>query len=256
MTWKAVRISILLTVLAAVASDAWFERERSVSWRVTFEVAVYPIAADGSAVTRAYIATLGHATFAPVEAFFRDAARGYGLPLAEPVRLELEPPLASPPPSPPADPGPLGALWWHLRMRLYAAGIRGAGPAPHVRLFVLYHDPAQSPRVPHSLALRKGQIGLVHAFATGEMDGSNDVVIAHELLHVFGASDKYDPATDAPRFPEGFAEPERAPRFPQRLAEIMAGRRAVSATAFETPESLADCVVGPATATEIHWLQR
>ncbi len=253
MTWKAVRIALLLVVLAVVASDAWFERARSVSWRVTFDVAVYPIAADDSPATRAYIATLGHAALAPVEVFFRDAARAYGVPLAEPVHLGLQPPLATPPPAPPADPGPLGALWWHLRMRVYAAGIHGAGPAPHVRLFVLYHDPAQSPRVPHSLALRKGQIGLVHAFAHDDLEGSNDVVIAHELLHVFGASDKYDPATNAPRFPEGYGEPELLPRYPQRLAEIMAGRRAMSATEFETPVSLADCVIGPATAAEIHW---
>ena len=27
------------------------------------------------------------------------------------------------------------------------------------------------------------------------MDGANDVVIAHELLHTLGATDKYDPAT-------------------------------------------------------------
>ena len=155
-------------------------------------------------------------------------------------------------------PGPLAMLWWQLRMRLYAAGIGRveSGPAPHVRLFVLYHDPTRTTRALHSLALRKGQIALVHAFASVAMNGDNAVVIAHELLHVFGASDKYDPATNAPRFPDGFAEPGRVPRYPQRLAEIMAGRRSISATAFEAPASLDECVVGAATAVEIHWQRR
>ena len=258
MSWKAVRIVLLLAVLAIVASDAWFERQRAVTWRATIRVALQPFADDDSTVTRDYVAGLGPLAFAPVETFLRASAGSHGLPLTEPVRIELEPVLASPPPPPPADPGPLGALWWQLRMRLYAARIgRGvAGPRPHVRLFVLYHDPAQSPRVPHSLALRKGQLGLVHAFASADMNGSNDVVIAHELLHVFGATDKYDPVTNAPRFPEGYGEPGLVPRYPQRLAEIMAGRRAVSATKFETPESLDDCIVGAATAVEIHWPQR
>ena len=50
------------------------------------------------------------------------------------------------------------------------------------------------------------------------------MVIAHELLHTLGASDKYDPQSLAPIFPDGYAEPDRQPSHPQRMAEIMAGR--------------------------------
>ena len=46
-------------------------------------------------------------------------------------------------------------------------------------MFVLYHDPALTPQVPHSLGLTKGLIGVVYAFATPDMDGENAVVIAH-----------------------------------------------------------------------------
>jgi hypothetical protein len=65
---------------------------------------------------------------------------------------------------------------------------------------VLYHDPALTPIVPHSLGLTKGLIGVVYAFASPEMNGANNVVIAHELLHTVGATDKYDFAADAPHF--------------------------------------------------------
>jgi hypothetical protein len=124
-----------------------------------------------------------------------------------------------------------------------------------VRIFVLYHDPALTPSVPHSLGLTKGLIGVVYAFAAPVMSGANDVVIAHELLHTVGATDKYDPANDAPRFPEGFGDPRQIPLYPQRMAEIMAGRRMLAADRWQQVAGLDEVVVGAATALEIRWLQ-
>ncbi len=94
---------------------------------------------------------------------------------------------------------------------------------------------------------------MVNAFASRAQQGSNNVVIAHELLHTFGASDKYDAATNMPSFPDGFAEPDANPRYPQRMAEIMAGRIPISPTFAETPRSLDEVVIGAATAREISW---
>jgi hypothetical protein len=71
------------------------------------------------------------------------------------------------------------------------------------------------------------------------------VVIAHELLHTLGASDKYDPQSLAPVFPEGYAEPDRQPRHPQRLAEIMAGRFALAEGQLAMPERLGQTLIGP-----------
>jgi len=107
--------------------------------------------------------------------------------------------------------------------------------------------------VPDSHGLQKGLIGVVHAFAEQGMAGGNNIVIAHELMHTLGATDKYDLGTGAPLDPIGLGDPDRRPLYPQTRAEIMAGRRALSATDFEMPVSLRDVVVGPATATEIRW---
>jgi len=52
---------------------------------------------------------------------------------------------------------------------------------------------------------------------------------------------------------DGFGDPSQQPRYPQSRAELMAGRRAVSETEAETPLSLREVVVGPATAKEIRW---
>lgn len=129
------------------------------------------------------------------------------------------------------------------------------GPKPHVRLYVIYHDPARTDAVAHSVGLEKGLIGVIHAFASRRMAAQNSVIITHELMHTLGASDKYDPATNQPRYPEGYAEPDRSPRFPQELAEIMGGRSPISDSEADIPASLHDVVVGPATAREINWIQ-
>jgi hypothetical protein len=75
----------------------------------------------------------------------------------------------------------------------------------------------------------------------------------HELLHTLGASDKYDRRSGRPLVPEGLGDPSQDPRYPQTQGEIMAGRIAVSATQAELPDSLADMVIGAATAREIGW---
>ena len=76
----------------------------------------------------------------------------------------------------------------------------------------------------------------------------------HEILHTVGASDKYNPRTNQPLYPIGFAEPDRDPVFPQKKAEIMAGRVPLEENKAEIPKGLKQTVIGQATATEIRWL--
>jgi hypothetical protein len=256
--WKSIRIGILLIVLGVVASNAWLEQRRAVTWRDSLYVGIFPIAADDRPATRAYLGSLRRETFLALEPFFSREARRYGLALDQPFRVELYPAPAARPPAAPAEAGPLATLWWSLQMRWYAWRFgSGAGrPAPHVRVFVLFHDPAAQSWLPHSAGLQKGQLGVVHAFASEAMSGANAIVIAHEVLHTVGATDKYDAVTNAPLFPQGFADPEQRPRYPQQRAEIMAGRRALSEGELEMPDSLDDCVVGAGTAAEIGWTKR
>ena len=166
----------------------------------------------------------------------RREARRYGLGIDDPVKTRLRPELHERPPRRPPDASLPATVLWSLRLRFWAWRVSGRVKDPEdVRMFVMYHDPALSPAVPHSLGLEKGLIGVVYAFAVPVMDGGNDMVIAHELLHTLGATDKYDPANDAPRFPDGYGDPRQAPLYPQRFAELMAGRRMISATSWEQP---------------------
>jgi hypothetical protein len=96
-------------------------------------------------------------------------------------------------------------------------------------------------------------IAVANLFGSRSFRGSNQMIVAHELLHTLGATDKYDPATNLPVFPIGFANPERNPLYPQTKAELMAGRIPINAGAAEVPHSLDAVVVGASTAFEIGW---
>ena len=255
--WKSVRISILLGILGVVALQQYFERAATHSWHDTLWVGVFPLNADGSARAQDYIQSLTARDFADIEAFFVREAQRYAVTAAQPVHIELYPQGSQLPPELPHGAGIFGRAWWSLKMRWYAhQATQFAGRAPsRVRIFVLYHDPATLDSVPDSHGLQKGLVGVVHAFADRSMSGSNNMVIAHELLHTAGASDKYAFGTGQPLVPIGLGDRDQVPLYPQQFTEIMAGRRALSAQEWDIPRSLRTVVVGPETALEIRWVK-
>ncbi len=244
-------------MLLLVAVTTCQQQYLSTRWHHPLYVAIYPIAADDSPVTQAYVAALDAERFKPIDRFFaREAGRYHLWTASEPVRTRLRSDRFSRPPQRAADAGAPATALWSLRLRYWAWRVSGHADEPEdIRMFVLYHDPTLTSSVPHSLGLRQGLIGVVNAFAAPEMDGSNDVVIAHELLHTVGATDKYNPVDDAPRFPDGFGDPAQQPLYPQLSAEVMAGRRMLAPNSWQQAESLDEVVIGPATALEIRWPQ-
>lgn len=253
---RALRIGFLLLVLLVVAQGAWIARSRTTEWKEPLRVVIYPINGDRSAAADAYTQGLRRNMFEPIAAYVRQQARAYHLPLRDPVEIYLAPRVASTPPAPPRQGSAPAIMLWSLQLRFWAWRNDGyGGPKPHVRMFVLYFAPAENRRLAHSVGLRKGLLGVVNAFASAQMEGENSVVIAHELLHTFGATDKYDVATNQPLFPDGYAEPRADPLFPQSKAEIMAGRIPLSAARAETPQDLEQTLIGARTAREINWLK-
>jgi hypothetical protein len=253
--WRKLRILILLLILGVAAYSNWYDRLSTTDWDETLWIGVFPLNGEGSHVTADYLAALTPQQVADVEEFINREAKEYGIAIARPVRVDLFPLVKELPPPLAPDANLLQRAWWSLKLRLYARrNAHAPGFAtPQIRIFVLFHDPAFTQAVPHSVGLQKGLVGVVHAFADRGMTRTNNVVIAHEILHTLGASDKYDFASLAPLFPIGYAEPEREPRYPQVFTEIMAGRRTVDPHTFEMPGSLDEVVVGHATALEINW---
>jgi len=253
--WRGIRIFLLLAVLAAVALHTWLDRVATQSWQEPLWVGLFPLNADGGATTQEYVATLTPKDFGAIEDFFAREAQRYGLKLEQPVHVELYPPGSKLPPSLDPSAGPLGIAWWSLKLRYFAAratAVPGRAP-PRIRLFLLYHDPATLERAPDSHGLQKGLVGVVHLFADPGMAGRNSIVIAHELLHTVGASDKYHLGDGSPLFPSGYGDRDQDPLYPQQQAELMAGQRALSAYQWEMPRRLAGVLIGPETAREIRW---
>jgi hypothetical protein len=248
------RISILLLVLFGLGFNVWLVKWRVAAWDRPLWVVVHPICGDASPETRAYIDSLTPDAFKPVADFFSAEAKRYGLKIETPFNLVLAPRLDTLPPQIPDQPTPLSMILWSLKLRLWAWRIdKAQAPVQDIQLFVLYFDKSRT-IVEQSYVMQKGYIGIVHAYASPKLDGKNAVVIAHELLHLAGATDKYNPANELPVYPAGYAEPNATPRYPQKQAEIMAGSIPVSETKSEMPDSLDETVIGTATAREINWV--
>ena len=253
--WRAIRILILLLVLLFVAVDACVMRVRSTSWDRTLQVIVYPVNGDGSDAADRFIRALRREDLSEVEKFFAAEARQYGLALEQPFQFILTAPLVERPPLPPQNANTLTVIFWSLRMRYWAWRAPTLPGWADIKLFVMYYDSARTSRLQHSIGMRKGMYAVVNAFADENMQGSNQVVLAHELLHTLGATDQYEPRTNQPLYPTGFAEPDRKPLLPQEYAEIMGGRIPLSKDQSVIPQSLDQVIVGPATAAQIRWLR-
>jgi len=254
--FRTIRIALLLIVLVGVAASAWLTKLRTTSWERPLRVAVFPINADGSPDTARYIEALSVDSFRSIADFMTQEAQRYELALQTPVDLFLAPQIQRVPPPPPFGGNIVQVMLWSLQLRYWVwVNAEFAGPKPHVRMLVLYFDPQHATRVAHSLGLQKGLIGVVNAFATRSQNAQNNIVIAHELLHTVGATDKYDPATNQPLYPQGYAAPEQQPLLPQRFAEIMGGRVPLTQADAEMPDGLEQVLIGADTAREIRWLK-
>lgn len=251
---RTIRIAVLLFVLATVAVSAWQTRSRTQSWRRTLDVVVYPVNGDRREATAEYIGTLSNESFTSIRDFMRREAQRYKIDLVSPVDVFLGPEVSRLPPAPPGSRSMAGIVVWSLKLRFWAwRNDDYPGTRPDIRIFAVFHDPATTAQVEHSIGLKEGLIGVANVFAANHMTEENNVIVAHELLHTLGAADKYDPSTGQPLFPAGFADPEQAPLYPQKFAEIMAGRVPLTKTESDTPRNLELAIIGPKTAAEINW---
>lgn len=63
MSFKTIRITLLLLILVYIAADTFLNNERATDWERSLRVAIYPINADGSEQTQRYIKQLQESDF-------------------------------------------------------------------------------------------------------------------------------------------------------------------------------------------------
>jgi len=254
--FRYLRIAVLLTILVIVAGNQFLTGNRFSSWEKPLWVTVYPIPVEPDGNIQRYVDDLGADSFREIGDFLRQQASRHGRQIDKPIVIQLAKPLASLPPELPLEGARLSTALWSLKMRWWSwrqGGQDGLAP-DDIRMFVLYQKKSINGPMERSVGIKNGSYGLVHAVASRQATARNSMIITHELMHILGASDKYDLGSGQPIAPDGLANPGQSPLYPQQRAEIMGARIATSATRWRHPASLRSCVVGTVTATEIGWL--
>lgn len=240
----------MVTILAISTHQRVYSR----LWHKPLDITIFPINGDGTLRTHNYILSLTDEHFSEIDQWMRREAKRYDLPLQQPFNTSLGPVVKSLPPQLPEEANVAQVVWWNLRLRwwVWRETPDDLSNLRRVRVFVTFR--ANEENLPHSLGLEKGLIGVVYAFSLPEQKQQNNIVIAHEILHTVGASDKYNFA-GFPTYPEGFANVRRVPLYPQRYAEIMAGKIPTSHYSSYMARSLKSTRINEVTAREIAWIE-
>ncbi|WP_436861619.1 hypothetical protein [Acinetobacter haemolyticus] len=251
--WKNIRIACLLMVLLIVAVNAY--RDQNQDWNQPINILLHPINADGLVTTQQYIQQLQSTDFAEVKHYLEKNSQQYrGQSSYFMVQIGRQ--LHQTPPKMPEQPSILNNILWSLKFRFYAwKQHQTIDGLPTLTLYLNFYDPKQNRELKHSTALERGRIGSVNLFASQKQAGQNNVVLLHELLHGFGATDKYDLNTGEPIFPIGYAQPDKQPLYPQTEAEIMGGRVLLSAHKSKMPNDLNETMISALTAQEVGWVK-
>ena len=252
--FKKLRIAILLIILIIVGLNEYFSNKNISSWKKTLKIVIYPINRDNSDEAADYIESLQKQVFQPIEYFMQEEAELCDLDLQKPVAIEVAPEIPRPPPKPPNQKTLLNTVWWSIKLRYWAFKTDTFDGPKNVRIYVLYCDPSNYQIGEVSLGLKKGKIGIVNAPADKGLEDHINLIVTHEMLHTFGATDKYDYGSLMPIRPHGLADPKRKPVYPQEMAEIMAGRIPLSSSEMKRPAGFHEVTIGIKTCVEINWL--
>ncbi len=251
--FKLMRVVVLLSILLVLVAGTWLTEKRLASWDRPARVAVYPIVADDVAKTLDYAQNIDESSFVAVNEFMARESMPYGITVKPAFYIEVAQVSTELPPEIPDRSNSVAIAWWSLKMRWWAwkMDYNDDLVGTDIQMFILYHGVKDRAELDISVGMRKGRYGVVNAFAAKSMSPRNLVIFTHELMHVFGASDKYTRDTGEPEYPFGVADPDQHPVLPQKRAEIMGGRIPLSSTVSKMPRSLEQCNIGRQTAEEI-----
>jgi len=253
--FKIIRITILLLILASVISTLLIQKNIVRDWQGTLDIRIIPIIADQKKQTEEYVHLVTDEQFSDIKKYLMVEAKKHHLDLQHSLNIKLEDAITNIPPKLPENSSSrfdvmlwsLKLKWWAWRNQLEDHNVA------QIRIYVLYQSPNEKQRLSHSTGLQNGLIGLVNVRASKEQQALHQIIIIHELLHIFGATDKYDFQNGLPNFPDGYARPQQKPLFPQNKAEMMARSIPVNNQQADVATSLNKIIIGDKTAAEIGW---
>ena len=253
---RAVRLGVLLALLAGVLLFAWHDvsrrRERN-EWKRTLDVALI-IVKDGRvderalAGLRARVPELARRLRSELARYRPGAPAPFAFTTFGPANLGAELP------GQPAE-GLWGAVKHAHALHRFTRASDDTLAVPSrgfdARIYVVVR-PATDQALVEGFSEHGGRIGIAFVELDPDTVDTALFVAAHELFHTLGATDRYGPDGRA-LVPDGLAEPHRVPLYPQQKAEVMARARPLSPNEEARPEVLDELAVGEVTAREIGW---
>jgi hypothetical protein len=258
-----VRITILTALLLGVLTYAWLDYQRRHArtlWEhpLTVGVVVLDFGQGGGGVDDRALSLLATRAsdlgrrLSDEFTRYRDADREMVrvLPFG-PVYVKRRPPQ-------PKGEGVLAALRHSYELWRYTSQVDEAAAVPSrgldSRIYVVAEPVSDEDRKQvEGFSQQGGRIGIARVQLDESTIDLGLFVVAHELMHTLGATDRYD-ARGQTQIPDGLGNPAQHPLYPQATAEVMARNRVLEPGTEVPPETLDELSVGPLTAAEIGWI--
>lgn len=253
--WKRIRVTVLLLLLAYVSFTSYFDLHPN--WDNETTIVLHPINVQNDKVVDEYIKNLKPSDFDNISEFLTENATHYRNKDTS-IRVVLGSVLKTPPPI--VDEKVASNMFhtalWSLKFKFYALVNKKAEDfGADSIMYLTYYYSKNVNQLERSTALQRGRIGLVNLYGEKVMSSTNNVIIAHEALHTFGATDFYDLNTGIPIFPIGYADPDQKPLYPQKRAEIMGGYILLNEQDFTIPDDFDEVVLSKDTAKDLQWIK-
>jgi hypothetical protein len=202
------------------------------------------------------------ATFSSLEKWFQEEYQRFDKSQTKiPFRFEIKGPFQATRPSPrPPSSGKMSLLERYNKVRLFLNYYDEQQQAHNITgsniVFVSFYHKIDSSfyKNVHSVADRRSHRGFVFAPMDDESSDLVLINVAHEMLHLFGATDKYVGQTC--EFPIGYYDPYQSGLFPQQYAEVMAQAIPLAKDKERLVKYFDEMRIGMDTAWQIGWIPK
>lgn len=250
---KKIRVRILLFILVMVSVTSYLDMNHN--WDGKTKIVLHPINYKSDPLVQKNIDDLKASDFEVIKKFIEDNSMVYRGKKPD-IEIVLGSQIFNKPelPSEETAQSMLAVISWSLKFRLFKyLNFKKEDFGSDSTMYLVYYNvDNETDELPRSTALQKGRMGVVNMYS--QYHDVNVSVILHEILHTFGALDRYSMVTGFPEFPLGYAEPDRVPLHPQDKAEIMGAYIPINDHDFVMPSNISKVVMNRITAKELKWV--